>query len=294
MVGTFLLVGNGSRPRAALRRSRGTVVMARERSDWCDDRFYDDGRLLEWSSVTKTVTARLLVELERAAIVNSATVVSEILPFLDLGGATLRDLSFHRAGLPMMHPGAENGLFGDPCRGADDVSFLADRAGEVASSQSRLGEYRYSNLGYAILGAAVEAATGKQWFDLVREWVLPPEQFPSVTVAPDADLRALPRLLGFRREPWSISEGVYRAAGGLWSSFDDLVGYAQKCMRLGQRSGWFMLRDAVYYHTGQARDTGVCVIIDPEAESFGVAHAMLRGPNATKALLGDLMFDCER
>ncbi|GAA3664333.1 hypothetical protein GCM10022202_27920 [Microbacterium marinilacus] len=171
------------------------------------------------------------------------------------------------------------------------MEFLADRAGAVASSQSRLGEYRYSNLGYAILGAAMEAATGKQWFDLVREWVLPTEQFPSVTVAPDANRRALPRLLGFRREPWSISDGVYRAAGGLWSSFEDLAGYAERCMRRGHRSGWFMLRNAVYYHTGQARDTGVCVIIAPEAERFGVAHAMLRGPNATKALLENLMFD---
>lgn len=88
-----------------------------------------------------------------------------------------------------------------------------------------------------------------------------------------------------------MSDGAYRAAGGLWSSFDDLVAYAENSLVHDSASGWFLLRDGIRYHTGQGRDTGVCVILDGARKRVGVAHAMLRTPDTAKRLLERAMFD---
>lgn len=180
---------------------------------------------------------------------------------------------------------------GDPCRGADSGLFLS-QIGPAAADAARGhgGEFRYSNLGYTVLGLALETITNRPWIDLVRDWVLPVKGFPTVTISPENSRRAVPRLLGLRRRPWSMSDGAYRAAGGLWSSFEDLVAYAKDSLEHDPVSGWFVLRDGVRYHTGQARDTGVCVMLDLQRSRVGVAHAMLRPPNTAKRLLERAMF----
>lgn len=260
-------------------------------TSYADRRFYPDGQLVEWSSITKTVTVRLLTELARAQLIDPATEVSALFPYLPLERVTLLDLCRHRAGLPMMHPGASRGLLGDPCRGAHDEGFLERISASVLdASRGRRGEFRYSNLGYAVLGLAMEKVTGRSWIDLVRDWVLPSDAFPTVTLTPEPLQQAVPRFLGARRRPWSMSEGIYRAAGGLWSSFDDLVAYAQDALQHESKSGWFELRDGAYFHTGQARDTGVCVVLDRRRLRIGVAHAMLRPPNAAKQIVEKRVF----
>jgi serine-type D-Ala-D-Ala carboxypeptidase/endopeptidase len=247
--------------------------------------------LIEWSSVTKTVTAHLLVQLARAGRIDPHAEVRSVFPQIPVGRATLLDLSRHRSGLPTMHSGASMGLLGDPCRESHYRELFMPRV-VVAAKQSRIryGEFHYSNLGYALLGLCIEEACGQSWIELIREWVLPVSQFPTVTVTPSPELQAVPHLLGVRRKTWSMAEGAYRAAGGLWSSFDDLVAYAEHALASDSASGWFVMKDRVKYHTGQARDTGVCVILDHDQHRVGVAHAMLRSPNAAMRFLERVMF----
>lgn len=274
-----------------VRRARAVIASGAAEICWRDPRFYRDETLVEWSSITKTVTARLLSELVRSGEIDPMMKVADLFPYLRLNEVTLWDLSRHRAGLPLMHPGASSGLLRDPCRGANDERLL-ERCGAqiVDASRGRAGEFHYSNLSYAILGLAIEKMTGRAWIELVRERVLPAERFRSVTLVPEPMSQMVPRLLGIRRTPWSMSDGIYRAAGGLWSSFDDLIAYACDAMETGQADGWFHLRGSARYHTGQARDTGVCVILDPQRSRIGVAHAVFRAPNAAKRLLEDAMF----
>lgn len=88
-----------------------------------------------------------------------------------------------------------------------------------------------------------------------------------------------------------MSDGAYRPAGGLWSSFGDLVAYAENSLVHDSVSGWFLLGDGIRYHTGQGRDTGVCVILDLQRDRVGVAHAMLRTPDTARRILEHAMFD---
>lgn len=95
--------------RRAQRRSCVAINPGEDGGSWQDRRFYKDDSLVEWSSITKTVTARLLMQLARAGKVDPQLPVSVLFPQLPLEGATLQDLCRHRSGLPTMHPGAKPG-----------------------------------------------------------------------------------------------------------------------------------------------------------------------------------------
>lgn len=246
--------------------------------------------LIEWSSLTKTVTGRIFEKLVQSGNIRD-TRVDEVLPFARLGQATLHDLVQHRAGLPLMHPGGSTGLIGDPCKGSANYSFLESLPTALwRAARDHFGEYRYSNLGYALLGKAIEVTTGETWFDIARDLVLPMDRYPSVTVNPSVSLQAVPRLMGTRRRPWSMATGAYRAAGGLWSTFDDLVRYADNSLWENAKAGWFALEGGIVFHTGQARDTGTCVILNSNKNLIGVAYSVFRRPNAAKDALMKVMF----
>ncbi|WJY67000.1 serine hydrolase domain-containing protein [Corynebacterium auris] len=244
---------------------------------------YRGGALVEWASLTKPVTARLASVLAEEGQLPLSTPVSDLVPELTGLNATLQDLIFHRSGLPHIHPGARSWLLHDPY-GEVDASTLLTSLTALDRPVSPSG-FAYSNVGYALLGIAIERAMATDWFTLVRDFVLLPHRYPTVTVTPESGQPLASRLLGLPRRPWAISTSAYRPAGGLWSTTDDLVRFAEDSLELESRIGWFVLRRGVVYHTGQGRDSGSCIVVDFERRVSGTAHAMLRGPNATKEYL---------
>lgn len=277
-----------------LRRTRLAIVSNGYVEMVTNRRRQDFEQLVEWSSITKTVTGRAFEKLVRSGYLSSDTLVKDLLPFARLGQITLLDLLQHRAGLPLMHPGASTGLIGDPCSGSASKGFFERLPSKMwSTARDRAGKYRYSNVGYALLGKALEIATGEAWFTVVRRLVVPQDSYPSVTLTPPPFKQAVPRLFNVRRRPWAMSAGVYKSAGGLWSTLTDLLRYANDSLRRDTQAGWFVLQDGIHFHTGQARDTGACVILDRNQGRAGIAHSVLRRPNAAKDALIKAMFGNE-
>ncbi len=79
-------------------------------------------------------------------------------------GATLRDLLANRSGLPL-RSGLEFGF--DERSGGDDAA-LSRLAGDVAAAEPSPGFWSYANVGWCLLGRAVETATGMSWEDAMQ------------------------------------------------------------------------------------------------------------------------------
>jgi len=144
-------------------------------------------------SNTKAMTAVLVARLVEAGILEWEDTVERWLAELDphpaYQRATLPQLLAHRSGLPAnAEPAVMMALFGadalrDPV--ADRRSYAASvlgpadgmTAGVSAGVAARPGDpapFLYSNAGYVVAGAMLEAATGASWESLMETWVWEP------------------------------------------------------------------------------------------------------------------------
>ncbi|SDS21131.1 Beta-lactamase [Brevibacterium sandarakinum] len=251
-------------------------------------RAYSADAHLEWGSVTKTVTAGLLKVLSIDGVLDLRTSVADLLPIPSLEHTSLQELTLHRAGLPPMHAGAPTGLVRDPSTGCDRTRFLSEIAPRITVNEEISGKFNYSNLGYALLGLALEEATGRSWFELVRTHLLPASRYPSLTTCPP--LGSYPTTMGISRRPWQLGRGVYASAGGLWSRGDDLLRYAEDTSSMPPSPGWFVLRGGVLFHNGQTRDAGCSVMVDQRNGRASVAHTLFRMPRTPQRLAEHALF----
>lgn len=133
----------------------------------------DDATVFEHGSCAKAYTAALAVRLADEGVVDLDAPVRQYLPELSLpdeatsAAVTLRDLLSHRSGL-----------------GRHDLVWILDGRLERDDVVRRLavlplggplrGKWTYSNLGYALAGAALERAAGSTWEELVTSRLLTP------------------------------------------------------------------------------------------------------------------------
>ncbi|WP_010205524.1 serine hydrolase domain-containing protein [Salinibacterium sp. PAMC 21357] len=247
---------------------------------------YRAGALVEWASVTKTVTAATTLAALREVGVQESTRVSELLPDVDIGGRySVADLLDHTSGLPRVHPGMPSGIFGDPYSGVEDATVFA-----VLSRDSSSGgtAREYSNLGYAVLGAVIQAITGEGWLEACERLVLKPAGVSSATVSPaDADRVLLRGLWGKPREPWGLSGSAYVAAGGLWSTLDDVARFGAFAKSSNPHLRGWERRDDLVWHSGQSRDSGICLLLTDNGAI--AAHTIGHIPGAADKLALDLL-----
>jgi CubicO group peptidase (beta-lactamase class C family) len=214
-------------------------------------------------SVTKVVTAVAVLQLCEQRQVSLATPVRELLPRLRLKDPrahriTLEHLLAHSSGLPplpLLERAFLRSTVGDPGEGAqlfgpagwtdgrtpiDTYDELADAVSESASALVATPgtEFSYSNEGYALLAAVIEAASGDSYERYVSERVLRPAGMTSSTFDPGIAARGPevtePYVLKPAPEgpevafapPW-WSAPAMRAAGGLWSSAHDLLQFLE-------------------------------------------------------------------
>ncbi|HEU5137165.1 MAG TPA: serine hydrolase domain-containing protein [Steroidobacteraceae bacterium] len=91
-------------------------------------------------------------------------------------------------------------------------------------------KYGYSNMGYILLGAAIEHASGKSYYDYIQETVFTPAGMTHSDLAP-VEVSMTGRASGYYRPPgtheWlpAIEPLAYRGdgAGGAWSTVDDMA-----------------------------------------------------------------------
>ncbi|WP_416444407.1 serine hydrolase domain-containing protein [Leucobacter sp. HNU] len=238
---------------------------------------YTPDALVEWGSVTKPLVAATVAELVRSARLSYETPASEYVQCSGLHPtATIGDLARHRSGLPRVHPGMKSGIFSDPFSGLDGPGFERELA-RLPLPPRIPGTEEYSNLGYALLGIIIERCTGSHWFEQARLHVLGPAGAGTATLHPGpGDTRALLNGWGRgRREPWKIADGPYSAAGGTWSTLEDLLRFTVHATHPTPEDptvvGWQVLGERLW-HNGQTRDSGACVVTDPRTRLTVIAH----------------------
>jgi len=182
--------------------------------------------VVEAGSVTKGVTGLVLASAVLEGVVALDDDVGALLGLDALGGITLEDLATHRAGLPRLCRQVQRrALIGhpDPYRGIDATRLLRSVR---PPSESRWP--CYSNLGFALLGLALEEATGRPFARLVEAMVLEPLEMV------DSGFDLALGVVGHDR--WSLPApswhfDAYRAAGGLRTTASDLARLAAALAR---------------------------------------------------------------
>lgn len=195
----------------------------------------DSDTRFEIGSLTKTFTATLLLCLQRAGHVEWGTTVDSLLPASGQLGRqqprriTLEDLATHHSGLPRLPWGVAM-LAGMYLYPRQPYAWINDRMIGRWLRRRRVhqvGErYRYSNLGFGLLGSLLARCIGTTYGEALRRHILEPLGMHSTTLAtgksPDDSPVAQPHgILGSRTPAWSLS--ALEAAGGLRSSLADML-----------------------------------------------------------------------
>ena len=133
----------------------------------------------EIGSVTKMFSAELLRQQVAQGRVSYETTVGELLPVqgTPVAGVRLGELANHTSGLPRL---AKTNFFkdvavtlnhGNPYQG----ETVSDIIGSTRQADLKhRGQEKYSNLGYALLGAALSAAADTSYPDLLEHGILRP------------------------------------------------------------------------------------------------------------------------
>jgi CubicO group peptidase (beta-lactamase class C family) len=173
-------------------------------------------------SISKTVTAVVVMRLRDEGRLHLDDVLDRHLPGTPLGDRTIGQLLSHLAGASAESPGGwwertPGGSLAELGLGKEDVVLGAAR------------RFHYSNLGFGLLGELVARIRATTWEDAVTAEVLAPLGMGRTTprpVAPAADGRAV--------HPWADvvllepehHAGVMAAAGQLWATLADLGRFA--------------------------------------------------------------------
>jgi D-alanyl-D-alanine-carboxypeptidase/D-alanyl-D-alanine-endopeptidase len=161
---------------------------------------------------------------------------------------TLLDLATHSAGLPREMAYAPEGTppFTWPTR-ADRFAWLAKQRlawapGSVAA---------YSNIGFDLLGDALEGATAQPYAVLLHDRVTAPLGMNDTTLTPDAAQCArLMQGTGIGAPPGPVCTDTQatQASGGLYSTADDMVRWLRHQLDTGNPEVWptLMVSQAIY------------------------------------------------
>ncbi|MEU2062286.1 serine hydrolase domain-containing protein [Streptomyces sp. NPDC013455] len=212
-------------------------------------------RYVEIGSLTKALTGTLLARLAEAGVVGLDDPVERWLPAPPGTGVTLLHLARHTSGLPRLPPRVGRR---DPYAAFDHAELLRLVRGLDALAVRPPGGEEYSNLGYAVLGAALARAGGAGYGELLDTHVLRPLGITEVTVRPPAGRRlTAPGLLpGTRRRPWTM-DGAILPAGGLWATpraLGDLVVRLLVERRLGEPAVSWQSAGPLRWHNGATGD----------------------------------------
>ncbi|MFF3940441.1 serine hydrolase domain-containing protein [Streptomyces phaeofaciens] len=215
-------------------------------------------RFVEIGSFTKVVTGTALMRMATAGVLALDDPVERWLPAVPGTGITLMHLARHTSGLPRLPPRLKRR---DPYAAFDHAALhrLLHRLDALQIGPPGREE-EYSNLGYAILGAALSAASDTSYEELVTKYVLRPLEITEVTARPDPSrLLATPGLLGRPRKPWTM-HGAILPAGGLWATPQaaaDLVTRLLLERRLGDPAPSWQTAGPLHWHNGATRDASL-------------------------------------
>ncbi|MFE4647522.1 serine hydrolase domain-containing protein [Streptomyces sp. NPDC056707] len=273
-MGAVLMAGLSLRPVPVCVLSSSAPPLARHG--------HDPAAFVEIGSLTKVLTGTVLVRMVQAGLLGLDDAVEQWLPTPTGSGITLRNLADHTSGLPRLPPGLTGH---DPYAAFDDDALQAvlGRLGEVAVRQPGQ-EAEYSNLGYAVLGAALVSAAGQPYEELVREHVLTPLGVDEVTAHPPADrLLGARNLFGRERDRWTL-DGPMLPAGGLWATPRALATVVTELLlerALGEPAPSWQSAGPLLWHNGATRDASAFTGVLPRTGNWVLVHRLGGSPDRT-------------
>lgn len=144
--------------------------------------------IFQIGSITKSFTATLTMQLVERGKLRLDAPIGAYLPGLRIGDdnalrtITLRHLLAHTSGI-------DGDLLTDTGRDGDALAKLSETLGCVRQLHRPGAGFSYCNLGYNILGRALEVASGRVWDDLLRDSLIEPLGLPHTVTSADEALR---------------------------------------------------------------------------------------------------------
>jgi len=209
----------------------GTSVIKAGKLGDGSGRLVDGDTLFEIGSVTKTFTSLLLLNLAESGELKLETSVAECLPEVKVpekNGVliTLEHLAAQESGLPF---DASNHARGDWLNSYNSYSvenLYAFLEGHQLGKVPGKG-FRYSNVGFSVLGHALERKTDSDFESLVVERICEPLEMKDTRIRLTAEQEER-RAVGYDskgKKAGFFRFQVMEAAGALYSSTNDLLKY---------------------------------------------------------------------
>ncbi|MFE7324553.1 serine hydrolase domain-containing protein [Streptomyces sp. NPDC057565] len=207
---------------AAVQR-QGRIVWNGSRS-CVDGHAPDSDTQFRIGSLTKTFTAVLVLRLRDEGLLDLDDPLEKHLPGTGIGGVTVLQLLGHSAGLSAESPAPWWERTPGTLRPG-----LADVLGEQTRMHPPGRRHHYSNPGYSVLGALIEAVRGASWAEVLQREILEPLGMRRTSTWPQA-----PHAGGWAVHPWADAMlpepaedlGLMAPAGQLWSTTADLLRFA--------------------------------------------------------------------
>jgi D-alanyl-D-alanine carboxypeptidase len=225
----------------------GTVLIARGDSIIYERAFgtvdpagtipHTTGAIWRWASVTKQVTATIAMQEVAAGRLNLDTPIRTYLrasraPFADQ--VTARMLMQHVSGLPDTNDSPHEGLdwprfYRVPLDSPDTgVAWC-----EGPTDRRPPSDFRYGDCDFIMMGAVLEAVTGKPFADLVAERISRPLGLNSIGVSaalPAAPAQTVPGYDGDAPETTAFRIENFGPAGALYGTTHDLLAFDRALM----------------------------------------------------------------
>lgn len=175
-------------------------------------------------SITKTMTAVLILQLVRDGRIALEDPASVVLGEVGYADRTLRTLLAHSSGMQSEPAGSwwerSAGLSFDELMAANDGSGTAFSTGE---------RFHYSNHGYALLGEVAARLLGTTWWAAVQERILAPLGMTRTSYLPEgaaAQGQSVHPYDGTLVDEPATDTGALAPAGQVWATIQDLATYA--------------------------------------------------------------------
>lgn len=176
-----------------------------------------------WASVGKTLTAIVILQMVEEGKLTLETPINRFIDDVPNGHIiTINHLMTHTSGLPSISENPEAYPQGGKLKLADELSWLRKRGTLFCPGQL----WRYSNSGYALLGAVIEEVDGASYVQSVTSRLIAPlgkTQLRIVSKSGDDDFAKLPNR--FNTQKFHPSRAG--AAGSLVASADDMTQFWQ-------------------------------------------------------------------
>ena len=223
-------------------------------------------------SITKTITAVLVLQLVRDGLLRLDQPARDVLGDVGYADRTVRQLLAHSSGMQAEPVGSwwerSAGQTWAELTAGNDGSTPAFAAGD---------RFHYSNLGFALLGEIAARVIGSSWMECVQARVLDPlglTRTSYLATGTAAQGYSVDPYAGTLREEPATDTGAMAPAGQLWSTVSDLARYAG--FLLDGDPDVLSARELAAAFTPQSGDPE-----DGVGYAHGLGFAMYRGGSGT-------------